>query len=203
MNLDIVAPGGVLKLLKVDTSSVVGKLADESRLIGASRPSLQQLYDNYPYTFKYVFELSIGRYLAPDVITADHGYILLHLTNNCQFKALQINSERRYRLYSIADVESFIRSKLLDLKQYIQTGTMPECTDSERGLQPAEFKVQKLNKSNKWVTVRNSKTDSLKTAQQYLLQHGENSTLKIHTTPAIYLNCLSCPAKSMCSQFNG
>jgi len=201
MELEIVDPTGMLKLLKTDTSSVVGKLATERVEMTPKNHTLQELYDNFPVHFKYIFELSMGRYLAQDLVTSEYGNILLHLNNNCQFKAVQIDSEKRLRLYSLLDTDEFVTKRLHQIKQHLTDSTLPNCSDIECGTTTPEYKVVRLSKDLKWVTVRGTKTNNKTEVMQFLLSDKAKQGDKLETTEVVSKNCLTCSAISRCTQF--
>ena len=194
---------GTLKDLKTTSSYSLMLLAEERRAIGTNQLTLQELYENHPLHFKYIFQLSAYHWLNPDLITDSYGYILFHLTDNGGFNKLPIDSEKRFKLFSLKDTEAFITNRVEQIKSHLLADTMPDCTETERGFTPPQYKVVRLNKTLKWLTVKGTKTDSLKTAQRFLLSEKAKPTDKIDTTPATYRMCEWCNFNSICEQNKG
>lgn len=199
-NLPIITPQGELKLVRQYTSSIIAKLADERTAISSIKPTLAEMELKYPLHFEYVFELSAGRYLAPDIVTADRGYVLMHITDSNAYGKLPEYSDKSYLLYSVEEVKKYIDTKLAVVKQHLADGTLPLCTALQKGHTPPEYKIKRLSKSGKFTTVRGTKSHNIKDAQHFLLSSKAKPGDHLHTTPAVNTNCLVCQYRAICDQ---
>jgi len=198
-SIPLVTDTGVPKLVRTATSSIIRKLADEREEIAGKQLTLQQLYDNYPLHFEYIGELSIYRWLAPDLVTADYGTVLLHITDGKHFDKLAEFSEKAYDLYSLDDVAEFVSNRLEVINKHIEAGTVPECSSIEKGTTEPIYRVQRLNKQYKWITVKGSKTTNKKEAQMFIAEKGKQGD-RISIEPAVNLNCIKCPFNNFCNK---
>ena len=198
-SIPIVTDAGVPKIVRTATSSIIRKLANEREAMAGKQLTLQQLYDTCPLHFEYAGELSIYRWLAPSIVTADYGTVLLHITDGKHFDKLAEFSERAYDLYSLDDVADFVSSRLEAINKHIEADTVPECSSIQKGTTEPIYRVQRLNKQYKWITVKGSKTNSKKEAQMFIANKGKQGD-RINVEPAINLNCIKCQFNNFCSK---
>lgn len=174
-----------------------------------------QLYDNkstsvwtYIYDSKvedYTKQLSIYRWLNPDIITNDNFVINYIFTDWSQTKALQQSDypqcrivSKEYKLMELAETELMIRKKLQLIDKYMNASEdeLPECTDEELWRSPARYKYYKdPNKLTRATKV----FDDINTAMAYLNldQKGKGTVI---TVPGSVRRCSYCSCFNHCKQ---
>lgn len=151
----------------------------------------------------YKIQGSIYRWLNQDIITQDYITIQFFFTDFMQAKASDPNypnrqvESLRVPLMSIADTETYIRSRIALFNQYRDSDDVdiPECDDKELWRKEAVFKYYK-NPSN---TKRSTKNfDTSYEAHERLTKDGSVGLVK--EVPGQVIACKYCAAFPICNQ---
>lgn len=199
---DMITPQSVIKDLKHCSSFSLASLKREMVTIRnlPKPPTIQECYEQYQFYFKYTMQLSLYRMLNQDTIKHNYGYIVFVLNDGGNFGQLPIDSEVKLPLFSVKETEEWATNRIAQMQQHLADGTLPECSNLEKGTTPAEFKIQRLNSKNKWLTVKGTKTNSLREAQAYLLSEKSKPTDKLVKTPETYKLCEFCNVRNLCKE---
>ena len=157
-----------------------------------------------PTLFPYVQQLSIYRWLNPDLITKDTGAIQFIFTDWQAIKARtdpkypqQRMLERVLPLKSIAETEQYVTRKLALIDQYMDAdeADIPQCSDEDLWRSEPQFKYYK----NPLKTERSTKNfDTFQEARIRQVEDGSVGIVK--EVPGRVMACKYCSAFSECSQ---
>lgn len=163
----------------------------------------------YTYTLNrkdedYRIQLSIYRWLNPDIVTEDYGYINFVFTDWQKMMAKRDPNYPQRRLVSkaidlmtIQETEAWVieRIRLLAAAQNAPEELMPECSDKELWRSDP---VHKYYADATKVDGRATKNfDSLPEARAYMAEKGKGTVI---TVPGQVKACLYCPGFDICKQ---
>ena len=174
-----------------------------------------RLFDNkttsvwtYLYDSKvedYTKQLSIYRWLNPDLVTDDQFTINYIFTDWSAIKAKQEADypkcriiSKSYPLMELADTERFIRTKLEQVEKYWDTpdNELPECTDEELWRTASKYKYYKNpNKLGRATKVFDSFTEAA--AYQNIDMNGKGTIISV---PGSVRRCAYCSCFNHCEQ---
>lgn len=160
-------------------------------------------YINQTNDDKYIKQMSIYRWLNPEKITKDHGYIQFvfkdwqkHMAQGKgRYPSLPV-LEYKLKLDGIANTESWVRQKLNQIDMYINTpeSELPKCTPDELWQGAPKYKYYANPTSTRASKVFDDPTE----AHNYQLGKGKGIVKTIYGEPTA---CKYCAAASKCSQF--
>lgn len=161
-------------------------------------------YMNQNSVESYKKQLSLYRWLNPEIITKDRGLIHYLFTD---WSAMQARSTKLYpesrvftqafSLMSLEESESFVRQKILAFKKYkeVTEDKIPLCTDEDLWRKEAKWKYykdpNKLGRSTK-------NFDTQSEALNRFVDDGSIGIVK--EVPGQVVKCKYCNAFSICSQ---
>ena len=134
---DILTPDKQIKDLKFVSNYNLKKL-QEDMLILQPGMSLEEMYEQTPTYFKYQAQLSVYYYLLNDPEVKPYASILFMLNNGSDMGKFKVDSEVTFPLWPREATQEFIENRVAIIKQHLADGTLPLCSDSERGFSPAE-----------------------------------------------------------------
>ena len=144
---DILTPDKQIKDLKVVSNYNLKKL-QEDMLILQPGMSLEEMYEQTPTYFKYQAQLSVYYYLLNDPEVKPYASILFMLNNGSDMGKFKVDSEVTFPLWPREATQEFIEGRVAIIKQHLADGTLPLCSDAERGYSPAEYKLQRVSPTN-------------------------------------------------------
>ncbi len=111
-----------------------------------------------------------------------------------------IDNFHRFPLLLDEEIEEFVVNHLTELKQHLADGTLPLCSDAERGYSPAEYKLQRVSPTNgQLTTVRGSKFDNYTKFREFVIKSGRPGDVE-QITEAKHTLCNYCNYSSICTQ---
>lgn len=197
--LDVLTPDKQIKDLKTTSAYTIDKLKGDMEHLNSDM-SLYEMSQLTPTYYKYLMQLSIYKYLLNDEEVQPFGSILFML-NHGGFDGLPLNSETILPLLPNEATEEFLFERIGQLKQHIADGTLPDCTNVDRGFKPGEYKLSRFSPSTgKWRTVNGSKFSTLQELQAFQSVKGKTGDKQLITPPTYFL-CEWCKAKDICEQY--
>jgi len=199
---DIITPDGIIKDLKHTSNFGYLKLQEEMTVM-ETQETPQDYANKYPHYFKFMMQLSILKFLNPDLDLKPWGTILFMINNGTDFGKLpSVDLESKFPLFTEDQVEQYLSDRVQIVKDHISAGTLPLCTDQERGKSEPEYKLLRMNKSGKKATVRGSKFSNYSDFQSFVTTNGRASDEE-SAKPAEYKLCGYCSYSEVCTQLNG
>ena len=196
---DILTPDKQIKDLKFISNYNLKKL-QEDMLILQPGMSLEEMYEQTPTYFKYQAQLSVYYYLLNDPEVKPYGSILFMLNNGSDMGKFKVDSEVTFPLWPREATQEFIENRVAVIKQHLADGTLPLCSDAERGYSPAEYKLQRVSPTNgQLTTVRGSKFDNYTKFREFVIKSGRPGDVE-QITEAKYTLCNYCNYSSICTQ---
>lgn len=196
---DILTPDKQIKDLKFVSNYNLKKL-QEDMLILQPGMSLEEMYEQTPTYFKYQAQLSVYYYLLNDPEVKPYASILFMLNNGSDMGKFKVDSEVTFPLWPREATQEFIENRVAIIKQHLADGTLPLCSDSERGFSPAEYKLQRVSPTNgQLTTVRGSKFDNYTKFREFIIKSGRPGDVE-QITEAKYALCNYCNYSSICTQ---
>ncbi len=196
---DILTPDKQIKDLKYVSNYNLKKL-QEDMLILEPGMSLEEMYERTPTYFKYQAQLSVYYYLLNDPEVKPYASILFSLNNGSDMGKYKVDQEVVFPLWPREATEEFITNRVKLLKQHLADGTMPLCSDAERGYSPAEYKLQRVSPTNgQLTTVRGSKFDNYTKFREFVVAKGKLGDVE-QIQDAKYTLCNYCNYSSICTQ---
>jgi hypothetical protein len=195
---DILTPDKQIKDLKFVSNYNLKKL-QEDMLILEPGMSLEEMYEQTPTYFKYQAQLSVYYYLLNDPEVKPYASILFSLNNGSDMGKYKVDQEVVFPLWPREATEEFITNRVKLLKQHLADGTMPLCSDSERGYSKAEYKLQRVGTTGKLSTVRGSKFDNYTKFREFVMKSGKLGDVE-QIQDAKYTLCNYCNYSSICTQ---
>jgi hypothetical protein len=153
---------------------------------------------------KYQLQLSIYRWLNPDKILEDTGYIEYLFTDWSQLKSTYEKGYPRLPvlaqpipLLSTASTEGYLLTKLEDIEHYAQVAEveLPLCTDEDLWVRSSEWKYYANADAQR--ATKNFQ-DNKAAAYSYLHEKGKGEVREIKGKA---MACNYCNARSICSQY--
>jgi hypothetical protein len=196
---DILTPDKQIKDLKFVSNYNLKKLQEDMAILEPGM-SLEEMYEQTPTYFKYQAQLSVYYYLLNDPEVKPYASILFSLNNGSDMGKYKVDQEVVFPLWPREATEEFITNRVKLLKQHLTDGTMPLCSDSERGYTPAEYKLQRVSPTNgKLSTVRGSKFDNYTKFREFVMKSGKLGDVE-QIQDAKYTLCNYCNYSSICTQ---
>ena len=196
---DVLTPDKQIKDFKFVSNYNLKKLQEDREILDSSW-SMEEVLQFAPTYGKYVGQLSIYRYLPEysDIILP-YGSILFSLNNGSDMGKYKVDQEVTFPLFPNEAVEEFLSNRVQVLKDHITNGTLPLCSDEERGYAPGEWKLQRMGSTGKMATVRGSKCSSAAELANFIATKGRSGDVESITEPK-YRLCDYCNVKSVCDQ---
>lgn len=196
---DILTPNKQIKDLKFVSNYNLKKLQEDMQVIEPGM-SIEELYVKAPTYFKYQAQLSIYYYLLNDPQVKPYGSILFSLNNGSDMGKYKIDSEVTFPLWPKEVTEEFITNRVQQIKQHLDNGTLPLCSDVERGYNPPSYKLERYYpNSNSTRTVPGSKFDNEADFREFVRTKGKPGDNEV-ITEASYSLCNYCQFSSICNQ---
>ena len=196
---DILTPDKQIKDLKFVSNYNLKKL-QEDMLILQPGMSLEEMYEQTPTYFKYQAQLSVYYYLLNDLEVKPYASILFMLNNGSDMGKFKVDSEVTFPLWPREATQEFIENRVAIIKQHLADGTLPLCSDSERGFIPAEYKLQRVSPTNhQLTTVRGSKFNNYAKFREFVIKSGRPGDVE-QITEAKHNLCNYCNYSSICTQ---
>ena len=196
---DILTPDKQIKDLKFVSNYNLKKL-QEDMLILQPGMSLEEMYEQTPTYFKYQAQLSVYYYLLNDPEIKPYASIIFMINNGSDMGKFKVDSEVTFPLWPREATQEFIENRIAIIKQHLADGTLPLCSDSERGFSPAEYKLQRVSPTNgQLTTVRGSKFDNYTKFREFIIKSGKPGDVE-KIEEAKYTLCNYCSFSSICTQ---
>ena len=196
---DILTPDKQIKDLKFVSNYNLKKL-QEDMLILQPGMSLEEMYEQTPTYFKYQAQLSVYYYLLNDPEVKPYASIIFMINNGSDMGKFKVDSEVTFPLWPREATQEFIKNRVAIIKQHLADGTLPLCSDSERGYSPAEYKLQRVSPTNgQLTTVRGSKFDNYTKFKEFIIKSGKPGDVE-KIEEAKYTLCNYCSFSSICTQ---
>ena len=196
---DILTPDKQIKDLKFVSNYNLKKL-QEDMLILQPGMSLEEMYEQTPTYFKYQAQLSVYYYLLNDPEVKPYASIIFMINNGSDMGKFKVDSEVTFPLWPREATQEFIENRVAIIKRHLADGTLPLCSDSERGYSPAEYKLQRVSPTNgQLTTVRGSKFDNYTKFREFVVAKGKLGDVE-QIQEAKYTLCNYCNYSSICTQ---
>lgn len=196
---DILTPDKQIKDLKFVSNYNLKKL-QEDMLILQPGMSLEEMYEQTPTYFKYQAQLSVYYYLLNDPEVKPYASIIFMINNGSDMGKFKVDSEVTFPLWPREATQEFIENRVAIIKQHLADGTLPLCSDAERGYSPAEYKLQRVSPTNgQLTTVRGSKFDNYTKFREFVVAKGKLGDVE-QIQDAKYTLCNYCNYSSICTQ---
>ena len=196
---DILTPDKQIKDLKFVSNYNLKKL-QEDMLILQPGMSLEEMYEQTPTYFKYQAQLSVYYYLLNDPEVKPYASIIFMINNGSDMGKFKVDSEVTFPLWPREATQEFIENRVAIIKQHLADGTLPLCSDSERGFSPAEYKLQRVSPTNgQLTTVRGSKFNNYSKFREFVIKSGRPGDVE-QITEAKHTLCNYCNYSSICTQ---
>ena len=196
---DVLTPDKQIKDFKFVSNYNIKKLIEDKQAL-QSEWTLEDMYTKAPTYFKYVAQLSIYRYLLNDPEVKMYGSILFSLNNGSDMGKYTIDQEVTFPLRPMEEVHEFLVDRVKQIKAHIAAGTIPPCSDVERGYTAGEWKLSRVGSTGKEQTVRGSKCNSAAELSDFIRLNGRPGDKQI-IIPAKYALCGYCKFKTVCDQY--
>ena len=196
---DILTPDKQIKDLKFVSNYNLKKL-QEDMLILQPGMSLEEMYEQTPTYFKYQAQLSVYYYLLNDPEVKPYASIIFMINNGSDMGKFKVDQEVTFPLWPREATQEFIEGRVAVIKQHLEDGTLPLCSDSERGISPAEYKLQRVSPTNgQLTTVRGSKFNNYSKFREFVIKSGRPGDVE-QIQEAKYTLCNYCNYSSICTQ---
>ena len=196
---DVLTPDKQIKDFKFVSNYNIKKLIEDKQALQPEW-TLEDMYTRAPTYFKYVAQLSIYRYLLNDPEVKMYGSILFSLNNGSDMGKYTIDQEVTFPLRPMEEVHEFLVDRVKQIKAHIAAGTIPPCSDVERGYTAGEWKLSRVGSTGKEQTVRGSKCNSAAELSEFTRLNGRPGDKQI-VIPPKYALCGYCKFKTVCDQY--
>jgi hypothetical protein len=188
-----------IKDLKHVSNFVYKKLMDEKAIFHTTN-SIEEMLELFPTYAKFCVQMSIYRWLHEDMDEIEpFGYILFMLSDGGDFGKYPIDSEVMFPLLPREQIEEFITSRINMLEEHKTANTKPLCNANDRGYNPPEYKLKRVNSKGVMATVRGSKFTDKAAFDEYVrlkAKPGDQEEIQ----EASYKLCEYCPFSAVCDQ---
>ena len=196
---DVLTPDKQIKDFKFVSNYNIKKLIEDKQILQPEW-TLEDMYIKVPTYFKYVAQLSIYRYLLNDPEVKMYGSILFSLNNGSDMGKYTIDQEVTFPLRPMEEIHEFLVGRVKQIKAHLAAGTMPDCSDVERGYTPGEWKLTRVGTTGKAQTVRGSKCNSAAELADFVRLNGRPGDQQVIIPPK-YSLCNYCKFTQVCDQF--
>ena len=196
---DVLTPDKQIKDFKFVSNYNIKQLIEDKEKLQPEW-TLEDMYINAPTYFKFVAQLSIYKYLLDYPDTKPYGSILFSLNNGSDMGKYTIDQEVTFPLRPTEEIEEFLFDRVQQIKDHLANGTIPLCSDVERGYRPGEWKLQRIGSTGKMATVRGSKCNSASELSEFIRMSGKPGDVSIAIPPK-YMLCEYCKFKQICDQY--
>ena len=200
--LDVLTPDKQIKDLKTTSSYILSKLKAEMETLDPSM-SIEEMSQTVPTYYKYVMQLSIYKYLLNDPEVKPYASILFMIFHQ-GFEGFPLNSEQTFPLFPNEAVEEFLFDRIQSIKDHIKDGTLPNCTDVERGKTEPSYKLSRYSaNTTKWATVRGSKFNNASDFAAFVQAKGKIGDKEIIDEAKYFICDNWCKWSHVCTQHDG
>ena len=161
--------------------------------------SLKDKFSYIPTYTKFQFQLSAYHWLNSELNLEPYGDIVFALNDGGGMERYPIDVMHRFPLLLGEEVEEYILNHIATLHRHLDNGTLPLCSDEERGYAPGTWKLQRMGSTGKMATVRGSKCNSAAELANFIATKGRSGDVESITEPK-YRLCDYCNVKSVCDQ---
>jgi hypothetical protein len=162
--------------------------------------TIKERLEYIPTYTKFQLQMSMYKWLNPELKLSPYGDIIFSLNDGGGMERYPIDNFHRFPLLLDEEIEEFVINHLTELKQHLADGTMPLCSDAERGYSPAEYKLQRVSPTNgKLSTVRGSKFNNYTKFREFVIKSGKLGDVE-QIQDAKYTLCNYCNYSSICTQ---
>ena len=162
--------------------------------------SIKERLEYIPTYTKFQLQMSMYKWLNPELNLNPYGDIIFSLNDGGGMERYPIDNFHRFPLLLDEEIEEFVVNHLTELKQHLADGTLPLCSDAERGYSPAEYKLQRVSPTNgQLTTVRGSKFDNYTKFREFVVAKGKLGDVE-QITEAKHTLCNYCNYSSICTQ---
>ena len=162
--------------------------------------SIKERLEYIPTYTKFQLQMSMYKWLNPELNLNPYGDIIFSLNDGGGMERYPIDNFHRFPLLLDEEIEEFIENRVAIIKQHLADGTLPLCSDSERGFSPAEYKLQRVSPTNhQLTTVRGSKFNNYAKFREFVIKSGRPGDVE-QITEAKYTLCNYCNYSSICTQ---
>lgn len=196
---DVMTPDLQIKDLKHVSNYNIKQLIEDREILQPEW-TLEEMYVKTPTYFKFVAQLSIYKFLENNPDIKPYGSILFSLNNGSDMGKYTIDQEVTFPLRPMEEIEEFLFDRVQQMKDHLANGTIPLCSDVERGYRPGEWKLQRMGGTGKMATVRGSKCSSEAELTEFIRTNGKPGDVKVAIPPK-YMLCEYCKYKQVCDQY--
>ena len=196
---DVLTPDKQIKDFKFVSNYNIKQLIEDKEKLQPEH-TLEDMYIHTPTYFKFVAQLSIYKFLENDPEIKPYGSILFSLNNGSDMGKYTIDQEVTFPLRPTEEIEEFLFDRVQQIKDHLAKGTIPLCSDVERGYRPGEWKLQRMGSTGKMATVRGSKCNSEAELTEFIRRSGKPGDVRIAIPPK-YTLCEYCKFKQVCDQY--
>lgn len=196
---DVLTPDKQIKDFKFVSNYNIKQLIEDKEQLQPEW-TLEDMYIKVPTYFKYVAQLSIYKFLENDPEIKPYGSILFSLNNGSDMGKYTIDQEVTFPLRPMEEIEEFLFDRVQQIKDHLSNGTIPLCSDVERGYRPGEWKLQRMGSTGKMATVRGSKCNSAAELAEFVRSNGKSGDVQVAIPPK-YTLCEYCKYKQVCDQY--
>lgn len=162
--------------------------------------NIYQRMEAIPTYSKFQIQLSMYKWLNPELGLKPWGDIIFSLNDGGGMERYSIDNNHRFPLLLDEEINEFVKQHIATMKQHLADGTMPRCSDDDRGFKPGSWKLQRVSKTNgKLTTVRGSIFDNEPDFREFVRTKGKPGDVELITEPT-YALCNYCAFSSICDQ---
>lgn len=192
----------VIKDLKNVSNYTYKKLLDDIKLLDTIDPllTIAERLQVIPTYTKFQFQLSAYKWLNPELNLMSYGDIIFSLNDGGGMERYQVDNFHRFPLFLDEELLDYVTTFIHNLHTHLANGTLPNCTDAERGYSPAEYKLQRVSPTNgSMTTVRGSKFNNEAEFREFVRTKGKLGDQEV-IQEAKYALCNYCAYSSICTQ---
>ena len=162
--------------------------------------TLEERLISIPTYSKYQLQMSMYKWLNPDLNLKPWGDIIFSLNDGGGMERYPIDNFHRFPLLLAEEIEGFVKRRIAIVKQHLADDTMPLCSDKDRGKREGEWKLQRVSPTTgKPATVRGSKFNNPADLADFIRTKGKAGDIESVTEPT-YALCNYCAHSSICDQ---
>lgn len=191
-----------IKDLKNVSNYTYKKLLEDIKALDTIDPllTIAERLQIIPTYTKFQFQLSAYKWLNPELNLMPYGDIIFSLNDGGGMERYPIDNYHRFPLFLDEELLDYVQTFISTLHSHLNNGTLPNCTDSERGYSPAEYKLQRVSPTNgSMTTVRGSKFNNEAEFRDFVRTKGKPGDQEV-IQEAKYALCNYCAYSSICTQ---